>query len=42
MDELSVYQVIISRQRENSENYQKFKEMVKAKEIKVKIVKKRR
>ena len=40
MEELRVGQVIISKQGEDSENYQKFKEIVKKKKIKVVVVKK--
>ena len=40
MEELKVCQVIISKQEENSENYKKFKEIVKEKKIKVKVVNK--
>ena len=40
MEELKVEQVIISKQGEDSENYQKFKEIVKKKKIKVAIVNK--
>ena len=38
MEELKVGEVIISKQGEESENYQKFKEIVKKKNIKVKIL----
>ena len=40
MEELKVGQVIISKQGEDSENYQKFKEIVKERKIKVQIVNK--
>ena len=40
MEELKVGQVIISKQVEDSENYQNFKEIVKEKRIKVMVVKK--
>ena len=40
MKELKVRQVIISKQGEFSENYQKFKDIVKQKKISVKIVEK--
>ena len=38
MDELKVKTVVISKQGEDSENYQKFKEIVKRKKIKVMII----
>ena len=38
MEELKVEKVILSKQGEDSENYQKFKEIVKRKKIKVQIV----
>ena len=40
MEELKVGQVIISKQEEDSENYQKFKEIVNEKKIKVRVVNK--
>ena len=40
MEELKVDQVIISKQEEDSENYKKFKEIVKEKKIKVIVVSK--
>lgn len=40
LEELKVKQVFISKQKEDSENYQKFLEIVKRKNIKVNIVKK--
>ena len=40
MEELNVGQIIISKQKENSENYQKFKKIVNEKKIKVIIVSK--
>lgn len=42
MQELKVQNVIICKQGENSENYEKFKEIVKQKKIKVTVVNKRR
>lgn len=39
MEELKVKEVLIARQKENSENFQKFLEIAKRKKIKVKIVK---
>ncbi len=42
MEKLNVKNVIISKQGENSENYEKFKQIVKKKKIKVIVVKKRR
>lgn len=40
MEELKVGQVIISKQGEDSENYKRFKQIVKEKKIKVKVVNK--
>ena len=40
MEELKVGQVIISKQGEDSDNYKKFKEIVKRKRIRVQIVNK--
>lgn len=40
MKELNVGKIIISKQVEESENYQKFKEIVKKKKIKVRVVNK--
>lgn len=40
MENIKVGQVIISKQGENSENYEKFKEIIKKKKIKVVVVKK--
>lgn len=42
MEELKVDTVIICKQGENSENWQKLKKIVKEKKIKVIVVKKRR
>ena len=42
MEELKVDKVIICKQKEDSENYQAFKKIVKKKNIKVIVVKKRR
>ena len=41
MEELKVDKVVISKQGEDSENYQKFKKIVNEKKIKVIVVKKR-
>lgn len=38
MEELNVGQIIISKQGEDSENYQRFKKIVKEKKIKVKVI----
>ena len=40
MKELSVGKIIISKQGEESENYQKFKELIKERKIKVQVVNK--
>ena len=40
MKELSVGKIIISKQGEESENYQKFKELIKDRKIKVQVVNK--
>lgn len=40
MEELNVKQVIISKQKENSENYKKFKKIVEKKKIEVTVVEK--
>lgn len=42
MEELKVDTVIICKQGDNSENWQKLKKIVKEKKIKVIVVKKRR
>lgn len=42
MENLKVERVVISRQGKESLNYEKFKEIVKEKKIKVSVIKKRR